>query len=318
MKIILTEEQIKKIQEHLYNPRRESSNKKTFKAYVPWNYLNKKSKILDDTPTNFYNESKDLSVLLQDINDGVGNIYLEYLDNKVWDGNPDRQKLSGVIGNTIKKLEGIVEKYLSRNENDRLARLNDRVSSDMGEQIDTEDEERELMNTWYGDDEEEDVELDYNYAPEYDIDSEDSYDLSQGNYINNKMRNSLRVGAGGAMDVDTKTYTIDGKDYTLTPVEYRNMLRDMGRITPEKAAHMGIDIDKSGVMRKGSDVVRTKIKTLEKRIRTIKNDIDRFETVVNKGMGDERLKWKIKYLKASLDTYMEEHDELTGNVNGEE
>ncbi len=196
----------------------------------------------------------------------------------------------------------------------QLKRLNRTIT----EQIDTEDEERELMNTWYGDDEEEDVELDYNYAPEYDIDSEDSYDLSHSNYINNKMKDSLRLGASGAMDVNTKTYTIDGKDYSLTPIEYRNMLRDMGRITPEKAAHMGIDIDKSGVMRKGSDVVRTKIKALEKRMRTIQNDIDRFEPVVNSGNADERLKWKLKYLKASLDTCMEEYDELTGNVNGEE
>jgi hypothetical protein len=196
----------------------------------------------------------------------------------------------------------------------QLKRLNHTIT----EQIDTEDEERELMNTWYGDDEEEDVELDYNYAPEYDIDSEDSYDLSQGNYVNNKMRNSLRVGASGAMDVNTKTYTIDGKDYTLTPVEYRNMLRDMGRITPEKAANMGIKIDSSGVMRKSSDEVRIKTKALEKRIRTIQNDIDRFEPVVNSGDADERLKWKLKYLKASLDTAMEEYDELTGNVDGEE
>lgn len=196
----------------------------------------------------------------------------------------------------------------------QLQRLNLTIT----EQIDTDDEERELMNSWYGDDEDEDEEIDYNYAPEYDIDSEDSYDLSHSNYINNKMKDSLRVGGAGAMGSETKTYKIDGKDYTLTPVEYRNMLRDMDRITPEKAAHMGIDIDKSGVMRKGSDVVRTKIKALEKRMRTIQNDIDRFEPIVNKGLADERLKWKLKYLKASLDTCMEEHDELTGNVNGEE
>jgi hypothetical protein len=196
----------------------------------------------------------------------------------------------------------------------QLKRLNRTIT----EQIDTEDEERELMNTWYGDDEEDDVELDYNYAPEYDIDSDDSYDLLHSNYINNKMKDSLRLGASGAMGVNTKTYTIDGKDYSLTPIEYRNMLRDMGRITPEKAAHMGIDIDKSGVMRKGSDEVRIKTKALEKRIRTIQNDIDRFEPVVNSGNADERLKWKLKYLKASLDTAMEEYDELTGNVDGEE
>jgi hypothetical protein len=38
----------------------------------------------------------------------------------------------------------------------QLKRLNRTIT----EQIDTEDEERELMNTWYGDDEDEDVDLD--------------------------------------------------------------------------------------------------------------------------------------------------------------
>jgi hypothetical protein len=193
-----------------------------------------------------------------------------------------------------------------------------RLNHTIIEQIDTDDEERELMNTWYGDDENEDVELDYNYAPEYDMDSEDSYELSRDKDTTNRMRRSVRVGGAGAVDKETQPYRIDGKVYMLTPIEYRQMLRDRDRITPEKAANMGVKVDSSGVMRKSSDEVRTKIKALEKRMRTIQNDIDRFEPVVNSGNADERLKWKLKYLKASLDTYMEEYDELTGNVDGEE
>ena len=209
----------------------------------------------------------------------------------------------------------------------QLKRLNRTIT----EQIDTDDEERELMNKWYGDDsfdeynsfeddEEEDEyqEPDYNYAPEYDIDSEDSYELSRDKDTTNRMRRSVRVGGAGAVDKETKPYRIDGKVYMLTPIEYRQMLNDVGRITPEKAANMGVKIDSSGVMRKSSDEVRIKTKALEKKIRTIQNDIDRFEPVVNSGNADERLKWKLKYLKASLDTAMEEYDELTGNVNGEE
>jgi hypothetical protein len=332
MKIILTEEQLIKIHENLYQPRRESSTKKTFKAYVPWNYLNKKSKVLNDNPTNFYNDCKDLSVLLEDINHGVGNIYLEYLDNKVWDGNPDRQKLSGVISNTINKLKDIAEKYLVSNENDRLARLNDRVSSDMGEQIDTEDEENELMKSWYGDDsfdeygsldgeddeDNEEVELDFNYAPEYDVDSDDSYDLSRDNDLTNRMKRSVRVGAAGAVDRDTKRYVIDGKGYSLTPVEYRQMLKDMNRMTPEKAANMGIEVDTSGVIKKGDDDTRKKIKYLEKRIKTLQNDLNRWEPEIDPNYKDDKLEWKVKYIKASLETAMDEYDELTGNVDGEE
>ena len=202
----------------------------------------------------------------------------------------------------------------------QVKRLNDRIIS---EQIDTDDEERELMAQWYGDDEEDEYEeMDYNYAPEYDIDSEDSYDLSHGKDIESRMNRSLRLGNAGSTGGGTKTYTIDGKDHTLTPVEYRQMLKGMGRITPEKAGYMGINIDKSGVMRKGSDEVRTKTKALEKRIRNISDDIERFQSefdrLTNMGRKDENLGWKLKYLRSSLGYYMDELDELTGNVNGEE
>jgi hypothetical protein len=211
----------------------------------------------------------------------------------------------------------------------QLRRLNKRIVT---EQIDTEDEENELMKSWYGDDsfdeygsldgeddkDNEEVELDFNYAPEYDVDSDDSYDLSRENDLTNRMRRSVRVGAAGAVDRDTKRYVIDGKGYSLTPVEYRQMLKDMNRMTPEKAANMGIEVDTSGVIKKGDDDTRKKIKYLEKRIKTLQNDLNRWEPEIDPNYKDDKLEWKVKYIKASLETAMDEYDELTGNVDGEE
>lgn len=196
---------------------------------------------------------------------------------------------------------------------EQLRRLNNGIVT---EQIDTEDDEKELMSQWYGDDEDDEDEFDY--APEYDMDSEDSYDLSHSKDIENRMNRSVRVGNAGSDSRETKKYVIDGKDYFLTPIEYRRMLKDMGRITPEKAAMMGIDVDTSGVIRKNSDETGKKIKYLEKRIRNIQRDIDRWEPEIDPNYKDDRLEWKVKYLKASLETAMDEYDELTGNANGEE
>lgn len=193
-----------------------------------------------------------------------------------------------------------------------------RLNHTIIEQIDTDDEERELINTWYGDDEDEDVELDYNYAPEYDIDTEDSYELSRDKDTTNRMRRSVRVGGAGAVDKETQPYRIDGKVHMLTPIEYRQMLKDMGRITPEKAANMGVGVDSSGVIKVGDDETRKKIKYLEKRIKTLQSDLNRWERETNPNYKDDRLDWKVKYIKASLETAMDEYDELTGNVDGEE
>lgn len=196
---------------------------------------------------------------------------------------------------------------------EQLRRLNNSIVT---EQIDTEDEENELMAQWYGDEEDEEEELDS--APEYDMDSEDSYDLSHGKDVENRMKRSVRVGNAGSDSRETKKYVIDGKDYFLTPIEYRQMLKDMGRITPEKAATMGIDVDTSGVIRKGDDETRKKIKYLEKRIKNLQNDLNRWEPEIDPNYQDDRLEWKVKYIKAALETAMDEYDELTGNVDGEE
>jgi hypothetical protein len=208
----------------------------------------------------------------------------------------------------------------------QLKRLNRTIT----EQIDTDDEERELMNTWYGDDEEDvydpfddetdnEDEFDSQYEPDYGYDTDDSYDLSREKNAKEKLKRSIRVGGAGAVDKETRQYEIDGKKIILTPIEYRQKLKDMGRTTPEKAAIMGVAVDSSGkIIDFAGNAVKKKVKYLQKRIKTIQNDIDKFESVMNRGDGDERLKWKIKYLYASLDTAMNDYDELTGNVNGEE
>lgn len=209
---------------------------------------------------------------------------------------------------------------------EQLKRLNRLIN----EQIDTDDEEKELMARWYGDDEEDEYdpfddevdnegEFDSQYEPELGYDEDDSYELSREKNAQNKLKRSIRVGGAGAVDKETRKYDIDGKTYTLTPIEYRQKLKDMGRMTPEKAAIKGVAVDSSGkVIDFAGDAVKKKVKYLQKRINTIQNDIEKYENVVNRGGGDERLKWKIKYLYASLDTVMNEYDELTGNINGEE
>jgi hypothetical protein len=305
MKIILTETQLKKIQEiSLRTPE----------------------------PTRFRLEFKELYEIFTNIKDDALKIYKENLKYKNWDRNRDKQILSKDINDMIMRLESFDKRYLSINDATQSGEFESQLPNDIGEQIDTEDEENELMKSWYGDDsfdeygsldgeddeDNEEVELDFNYAPEYDVDSDDSYDLSRDNDLTNRMKRSVRVGAAGAVDRDTKRYVIDGKGYSLTPVEYRQMLKDMGRITPEKATNMGIDVDTSGVIRKNSDETHKKIKYLEKRIKSLQNGVERLESQIDPYRKNNNLDWSIKYTKAALETAMDEYDELTGNVDGEE
>ena len=152
-------------------------------------------------------------------------------------------------------------------------------------------------------------------------DSDDSYDLSLGNDLTNRMRRSVRVGAAGAVDRDTKRYTIDGKEYSLTPIEYREMLNSMGRITPEKAASMGVSVDNSGVIKRDK-VTTQSIKYLRKRIIKLRDKIEYYEADVQRlselGRRDGGLEHELEYLKNTLEYSMNKYDELTGNVDGEE
>jgi hypothetical protein len=308
MKIILTETQLKKIQEiSLRTPE----------------------------PTRFRLEFKELYEIFTNIKDDALKIYKENLKYKNWDRNRDKQILSKDINDMIMRLESFDKRYLSINDATQSGEFESQLPNDIGEQIDTEDEENELMKSWYGDDsfdeygsldaeDEEDKEemgLDFNYAPEYDMDSDDSYDLSLGNDLTNRMRRSVRVGAAGAVDRDTKRYTIDGKEYSLTPIEYREMLNSMGRITPEKAASMGVSVDNSGVIKRDK-VTTQSIKYLRKRIIKLRDKIEYYEADVQRlselGRRNGGLEHELEYLKNTLEYSMNKYDELTGNVDGEE
>jgi hypothetical protein len=307
MKIILTESQLKKIEE----TEKAALNEASMPKYMQRRLSRSRSR---DIQNEFYRDFIPMDKLFEKFQTFAYIIYeKQYSEKNNWEDDNQKRKMAAIYTELKERLENFGNKYLvGYNE------VENQAADDIDEQIDTEDDEKELMAQWYGDDEDDDFELDYNYAPEYDIDSDDSYELSRDNDTVNKMRRSVRVGAAGANDGDTKKYVIDGKDYFLTPVEYRQMLKDMGRITPEKAANMGVGVDSSGVIKVSDDETRKKIKYLEKRIKTLQNDLNRWEPEIDPNYDDEKLEWKVKYIKASLETAMDEYDVLTGNVDGEE
>jgi hypothetical protein len=314
MNIILTEEQLKRVEKLTKAGLNELAMSKGLKMRL------NKSKARD-LQNEFYGEFLIVDKLFYKFSQIANNINSKHYDSNTntWENDSQKRKMALIYDELMNKLQNFGDKYLA----------NQLEVQDMEEQIDTDDEEKELMAKWYGDEEEDEFdpfddeigkedEFDYQYEPELGYDEDDSYELSREKNAQNKMNRSIRVGGAGAVDKETKTYQIDGKNYTLTPIEYRQMLKDMGRITPEKAANMGVEINSSGVVVDDFSGKKDKIKYLRKRISTIQDDIDRYEPVVQRGNADERLKWKVKYLYASLDTAMNELDELTGNVNGEE
>jgi len=324
MKIILTEEQLKKITEST----RISLNETRKPTRLQMKFAKSRARAIQN---EFYNDYLVISKLYYKFSQFADNIYDKlYSTHNTWDDDNLKRKMAVIYNQLKEKLEGFGNKFLVND--DKFNELNSQMMNYIKEQIDTEDEENELMSKWYGDDsfdeygsldseddeDNEEVELDFNYAPEYDIDSDDSYDLSRENDINNRMIRSVRVGAAGAVDRNRKKYTIDGKEYSLTPIEYRQMLKDMGRTTPEKAANMGVSVDTSGVLKKFDNDKKSKIKYLKKRIKTLQDDLNRWEPEIDPNYQDDKLEWKVKYIKASLETAMDEYDELTGNVDGEE
>ena len=116
MKIILTETQLKKIQEiSLRTPE----------------------------PTRFRLEFKELYEIFTNIKDDALKIYKENLKYKNWDRNRDKQILSKDINNMIMRLESFDKRYLSINDATQSGELESQLPNDIGEQIDTEDEENE-------------------------------------------------------------------------------------------------------------------------------------------------------------------------------
>jgi hypothetical protein len=309
MKIILTEEQLKRIEEStkagLNETRKPTRLQKLFAKSTARAIQNE-----------FYNDYLVISKLYYKFSQFADNIHGKlYSTNNTWDDDNLKRKMAVIYSQLKEKLEGFGNKYLVND--DKFDELNSQMMDYIKEQIDTEDDERELMSQWYGDDEDEEDEGEFDYAPEYDVDSEDSYDLSHEKDITNKMRRSVRIGGAGAVDKETRQYRIDGKVYNLTPVEYREKLNDMGRITPEKAATMGVSVDSSGIIRIGDDVVAQKMKSLRKKIIAARNEIERAEEEYI-SQPYARLEEKINYLRTKLEYYLDEYDELTGNVDGEE
>jgi hypothetical protein len=304
MKIILTEEQLKKIKE----AEKATLNEATMPKYMQRRLSRSRSR---DIQNEFYRDYIPMDKLFEKFQTLAYYIYeKQYSEKNTWEDDNQKRKMSVIYTELKERLENFGNKYLvGYNEN--------QTADNLEEQIDTEDDERELMAQWYGDDEDEDVELDYNYTPEYDIDADDSYDLSREKDVTNKMRRSVRIGGAGAVDKETKQYRIDGKVYNLTPVEYREKLTDMGRITPEKAATMGVSVDSSGVIRIGDDVVAQKMKSLRKKIIAARNEIKRAEEEYY-SQPYARLEEKINYLRTKLEYFLDEYDELTGNADGEE
>jgi hypothetical protein len=130
-----------------------------------------------------------------------------------------------------------------------------RLIQKISEEIDSEDEEDELMTQWYGGDEDdEDNPMDdsydrdapyrdnYSYENAYDSpmdnddnEPEDFYDLKNKERVDKRMRRSVEIGAGGASEAEPRRkYYINGDEVYLTPMEYRNYLRSMGQDTPER------------------------------------------------------------------------------------
>ena len=324
MKIILTKEQLKKIEEST----RVELNEARMPTYLEKRMLRSHAR---DIQNEFYAEYLLITKSLYKFNQFAELIHQkQYGPQNTWENDNQKRKMTVIYNELMRRLDDFGNKYLVKYNEENSESMND-----VDEQIDTEDDEKELMSKWYGDDsfdeygsldgeddeDNEDVELDFNYAPEYDVDSDDSYDLSRENDLTNRMGRSVRVGAAGAVDRDTKRYTIDGKEYSLTPIEYRNMLKDMGRITPEKAAIMGISVDNSGVIKTDKTTLES-IKYLRKRITKLREKIDYYEEDIQRlselGRRNGGLEHELEFLKNSLEYSMNRYDELTGNVDGEE
>ena len=310
MKIILTEEQLKKIEEST----RVGLNEARMPSYLEKRMLKSHAR---DIQNEFYSEYLLITKSLYKFNQLAELIHQKQYGHKnTWADDNQKRKMAVIYNELMGRLDDFGNKYLV-NYNEE----NSESMEDMDEQIDTEDDEKELMAQWYGDeeddDEEDDDEEEFEYASDYDVDSEDSYDMSNTKDIENRMTSSIRVGAAGAVDKGSKRYTIDGKEYYLTPIEYRELLTSMGRLTPEKAAVMGVNIDSSGVIRKKDDVTYQKIKSLKNKIRATQEDIKRNE---NEYMERPyaKIEQRIEYLRTRLEFYLDEYDELTGDVNGEE
>lgn len=232
----------------------------------------------------------------------------------------------------------------------QLIRLNRRIIS---EQIDSDDEEKDLMQLWYGDDEDEyrddySFEKPYdNYRDDSDIESDDYYDLKNKERVDNTMRRNIELGRGSETDNERrKGYTIDGHEYFLTPIEYRRKLKDMGRISPEKAFTYDLDIDDNGKMvvkkEKGknqtpdsliytspSNSEMNDIRSLKNKIKRTMMDIDRtqefldkYRNIMKDGTRNQQREYgeyenKMKTQNYTLNNLLSQYDELTGDINGE-
>jgi hypothetical protein len=214
----------------------------------------------------------------------------------------------------------------------QLIRLNRRIIS---EQIDSDDEEKDLMQLWYGDDEDEyrddySFEKPYdNYRDDSDIESDDYYDLKNKERVDNTMRRNIELGRGSETDNERrKGYTIDGHEYFLTPIEYRRKLKDMGRISPEKAFTYDLDVDDDGKM-VVKDTSKVEIKKLKYKIRNVMNNVESTEEYLRKnrdtikyGSHNDRQnysnrEYSLKYYNNELNDLLAQYDELTGDINGE-
>jgi hypothetical protein len=232
----------------------------------------------------------------------------------------------------------------------QLIHLNRRIIS---EQVDSDDEERDLMQLWYGDDEDEyrddySFEKPYdNYRDDSDIESDDYYDVKNRERVDNTMRRSVEMGKGTETDSERrKGYTIDGHEYFLTPIEYRRKLKDMGRISPEKAFTYDLDVDDNGKMvvkkEKGknqtpdsplytgpSNSEMNDIRSLKNKIRRTMMDINRTQEFLDKyrntmkdGTRNQQNDYReyedrMKTQNYSLNNLLAQYDELTGDDNGE-
>jgi hypothetical protein len=305
MKIILTEEQLKKIEEST----RVGLNEARMPTYLEKRMLRSHAR---DIQNEFYAEYLLITKSLYKFNQLAELIHQkQYGPKNTWEDDNQKRKMAVIYNELMGRLDDFGNKYLV-NYNEE----NTESVDDMDEQIDTDDEEKELMALWHDDEDDED-ESDFSDGPDYDTDSEDSYDMSKSKDIENRMKRSIRVGDAGRSNQETKRYFIDGKEYYLTPIEYRHKLNDMGRITPEKAATMGVSVDSSGIIRKNDDATAQKIKSLRNKIIATRNDIKRDEEEYIRHPY-AKIEQKIDYLRTKLEYYLDEYDELMGNVNGEE
>jgi hypothetical protein len=229
----------------------------------------------------------------------------------------------------------------------QLIHLNRRIIS---EQIDSDDEEKELMQLWYGDDEDEyrdnySYEKPYdNYRDDSDIESDDYYDVKNRERVDNTMRRSVEMGSGSETDNDRRReYYIDGDRYSLTPIEYRQKLKDMGRITPERAFTYDLEVDDDGKLvdnkEKGKKIDQLitrnpnegsikNILRLKNNIRDTMKDIDNTSNLLDKyrdwkdgsrGQKDQYrdLEDRVKTQNYRLNGLLSLYDELMGDDNGE-